>query len=116
MDCIAYPHAYFLLSEPETNVKELLTRSVLHTGIGWEDLPQKLGFRSGMTCWRRIKRWINAGVFDDLHRILLAQLNAANEIDWSRAVIDGSHIDAKKGVPGQVRRRSTAPNRVPSTT
>ncbi|MEU5324292.1 transposase [Streptomyces sp. NPDC021056] len=30
-----------------------------------EDLPQELGFRSGMTCWRRIKRWINAGVFDD---------------------------------------------------
>jgi transposase len=72
---------------------------VLHTWIGWEDLPQELGFRSGMTCWRRIKRWINAGVFDDLHRILLAQLNAANEIDWSRAVIDGSHIDTQKGVP-----------------
>lgn len=25
--CIAYPHAYFLPSEPETNVEELLTRS-----------------------------------------------------------------------------------------
>ncbi|WP_354671307.1 transposase [Streptomyces sp. S.PB5] len=36
---------------------------VLHTGIGWEDLPQERGFRSGMTCRRRIKRWINAGVF-----------------------------------------------------
>lgn len=89
---------------------------VLHTGIGWEDLPQELGFGSGMTCWRRIKRWTDAGVFDDLHQILLAQLNAANEIDWSRAVIDGSHIDAKKGVPEQVRRRSTALNRAPSTT
>lgn len=33
-----------------------------------------------MTCWRRIKRWINAGVFDDLHRILLAQPNVANEM------------------------------------
>lgn len=56
-----------------------------------------------MTCWRRIKRWIkrciNAWVFDDLHRILHAQLNAANEIDWSRAVIDGSRIDTKRGVP-----------------
>ncbi|MER7479874.1 transposase [Streptomyces sp. NPDC126510] len=29
---------------------------VLHTGIGWEDIPQELGFRSGMTCWRRSKR------------------------------------------------------------
>lgn len=72
---------------------------VLHTGIGWEDLPQELGFRSDMTCWRRIKWWINAGAFDDLHRTLLAQLNAENEIDWSRAVIDGSYIDTKKGVP-----------------
>nr|WP_159062591.1 transposase [Streptomyces caniscabiei] len=74
---------------------------VLHTGIGWEGLPQELGFRPGMTCWRRIKRRIkrriNAGVFDGLRQILLAQLNAANEVDWSRAVIDGSHIDTKRG-------------------
>ncbi|MGW4105589.1 transposase [Streptomyces sp. NPDC004976] len=34
---------------------------VLHTGIGWEDLPQELGFRSGMTCWRRIKRGSTPG-------------------------------------------------------
>jgi hypothetical protein len=40
--------------------------------------------------------------------LLLADLNAAGRIDWSRAVMDGSHIDAKKGVPAQVRRRSTA--------
>jgi transposase len=44
---------------------------VLHTGIGWEDLPQELGFGSGMTCWRRLKRWSDAGVFDQLHRLLL---------------------------------------------
>jgi transposase len=89
---------------------------VLHTGIGWEDLPQELGYGSGMTCWRRLKRWTQAGVFDQMHQILLDRLNAANRIDWSRAAMDGSHIDAKKGVPGQVRRRSTALNRVPSTT
>ena len=50
------------------------------------------------------------------HQVLLAKLNAANRIDWSRAAMDGSHIDAKKGVPGQARRRSTAASRVPSTT
>jgi transposase len=27
---------------------------VLHTGIGWEHLPQELGFGSGMTAWRRL--------------------------------------------------------------
>jgi transposase len=84
---------------------------VLHTGIGWEDLPQELGFGSGMTCWRRLKRWIDAGVFDRMHQVLLDRLSAANRIDWSRAAIDGSHIDAKKGVPAQVRRPSTAASR-----
>jgi hypothetical protein len=29
--------------------------------------------------------------------LLLAELNAANRIDWSTAAIDGSHIDAKMG-------------------
>jgi len=89
---------------------------VLHTGIGWEDLPQELGFGSGMTCWRRLKRWTEAGVFDRMHQILLDRLNAANRIDWSRAAIDGSHIDAKKGVPAQVHRRSTAASPAANTT
>ncbi|ATO84255.1 transposase [Actinoplanes sp. SE50] len=89
---------------------------VLHTGIGWEDLPQELGFGSGMTCWRRLQRWAEAGVFDQVHQILLDKLNAANRIDWSRAAIDASHIDAKKGVPGQARRRSTGASPAPSTT
>jgi transposase len=89
---------------------------VLYTGIGWEDLPQELGFGSGMTCWRRLKRWTEAGVFDRLHQLLLAQLNAAGRIDWSRAAMDGSHIDAKWGVPAQVRRRSTAASPAASTT
>lgn len=69
---------------------------VLHTGIGWEDLPQELGFGSGMTCWRRLQRWTEAGVFDQVHQILLAKLNATNRIDWSRATMGDSHIDAKR--------------------
>jgi transposase len=89
---------------------------VLHTGIGWEDLPQELGFGSGMTCWRRLQRWTEAGVFDQVHQLLLVRLNAANRIDWSRAAMDGSHIDAKKGVPEQVRRQSTAVSPAPSIT
>ncbi|MFG2199936.1 IS5 family transposase [Kitasatospora sp. NPDC048715] len=34
---------------------------VLHTGISWEHLPQELGFGSGMTCWRRLAEWTEAG-------------------------------------------------------
>lgn len=33
-----------------------------------------------------------AGAFDQLHRVLLAELSAAGELDWSRACVDGSHI------------------------
>ena len=35
---------------------------VLGTGISWVDLPQELGYGSGMTCWRRLRDWSLAGV------------------------------------------------------
>ena len=35
---------------------------VLRTGIPWEELPQELGYGSGMTCWRRLRDWQAAGV------------------------------------------------------
>ena len=73
---------------------------VLHTGIGWEHLPQELGFGSGMTAWRRLRSWSDAGVWNRLHEALLSQLNAANQIDWSRAIIDASYAQAKKGGSG----------------
>jgi transposase len=89
---------------------------VLHTGIGWEHLPQELGFGSGMTAWRRLHVWQNAGVWDRLHLVLLTRLQAAGQIDWSRAIVDASYVQAKKGAPGSGRARSTAAGRVPSTT
>jgi transposase len=89
---------------------------VLHTGIGWEHLPQELGFGSGMTAWRRLHAWHQAGVWDQLHRVLLERLHRAGEIDWSRAIVDASYVQAKKGAPGSARARSTAAERAPSTT
>lgn len=47
---------------------------VLHTGIPWEDLPQSLGWGSGMTCWRRLRDWNAAGVWDKLHQAMLVRL------------------------------------------
>jgi len=35
---------------------------VLTTGIAWQRLPRELGFGSGMTCWRRLCDWQQAGV------------------------------------------------------
>jgi transposase len=89
---------------------------VLHTGIGWEHLPQELGFGCGMTAWRRLRDWQRAGVWERLHAVLLAELHAAGEIDWSRAVADSSHVQAKKGAPKPARARSTGAVAAASTT
>ncbi len=70
---------------------------VLKTGIPWEYLPQEMGCGCGMTCWRRLQEWNKAGVWQQMHEVLLACLNWAGELDWSRAVIDSSSIRAVAG-------------------
>lgn len=89
---------------------------VLHTGIQWEFLPQELGFGSGMTCWRRLRDWNEAGVWSRLHELLLAELHSAGRLDWDRAVIDSSHVRAARRGPKADRARWTAPDRAPNTT
>jgi len=89
---------------------------VLYTAIPWEYLPQELGFGSGMTCWRRLAEWHEAGVWQRLHELLLAELRAVDKLDWSKAVIDGSHVRALKGGPKLDRARSTAPRPARNTT
>ncbi|MGW0561652.1 transposase [Streptomyces sp. NPDC003016] len=88
---------------------------VLYHDIGWQLLELELGSGSGQTCWRRLGRWYEAGVFDQLHRILLGQLRAAGEPDWSRACVDASHIRAEKGARSPARRRPIPGRRAVST-
>lgn len=89
---------------------------VLHTGIAWRHLPLALGFGSGATCWRRLDEWQQARVWERLHAILLDRLRAAGEIEWSRAIADSSHVQAKKGAPKRARARWTEAAEAPSTT
>ncbi len=89
---------------------------VLHTGIAWEHLPQELGFGSGMTCWRRLAEWTEAGVWPRLHEALLAKLRSADALDFSAAAVDGSHIRALKGAPRRDEALSTGVERAASTT
>jgi len=88
---------------------------VLYTGIAWRHLPLELGFGSGATCRRRLDEWQAAGVWEQLHGVLLARLHQAGEIEWSRAVVDGSHIQAKKGAPRRARARLIGAEPAPST-
>jgi hypothetical protein len=52
-----------------------------------------------MTCWRRLRDWNEAGVWQRLHELLLSELRAADLLDFSRAAVDSSHIRAMKGGP-----------------
>ena len=49
---------------------------VLKGGMPWEMLPQELGCGSGMTCWRRLRYWQDAGVWDRLHQTALDDLGS----------------------------------------
>ena len=89
---------------------------VLKSGIPWEMLPQEMGCGSGMTCWRRLRDWHEAGVWAQLHRVLLERLQATEQIDWSRASLDSASVPAPGGArkPGPIPR--IAANRARSAT
>ena len=89
---------------------------VLKSGIPWEMLPQEMGCGSGVTCWRRLRDWQEAGVWDRLHRELLDCLGAAGQIDWSRASLDSASIPAKGGASASAPTQRIAANRARSAT
>ena len=70
---------------------------VSRSGIPWEMLPQEMGCGSGMTCWRRLRDWQQAGVWDLIHFVLLNWLSRYGQIDWSRAVMDSCSVRAVFG-------------------
>ena len=67
---------------------------VLRSGIPWEMLPRELGCGSGMTCWRRLRDWQEAGIWELIHFALLNWLSLYNRIDWSRTVVDTCSVRA----------------------
>ena len=88
---------------------------VLRSGIPWEMLPKEMGCGCGMTCWRRLQEWQAGGVWEQLHLVLLERLREADQIDWSRAVVDCARVRAVLGG----RKRAPIPRigrgRAPST-
>lgn len=87
---------------------------VLTSGIPWEMLPLELGCGSGVTCWRRLRDWQQAGVWERLHRVLLDRLGQADQIDWGRASLDSATIPAKRGAKTPARTRRIAAKPAPS--
>ncbi len=69
---------------------------ILRTGLPWHFLPRQFGC-SGMTCWRRLRDWKKAGVWDELYQIVLDELQRRHKIRWTRAAIDSATIRALEG-------------------
>ena len=88
---------------------------VLRSGIPWRMLPREMGCGSGVTCWRRLRAWQRRGVWKRLHRALLAELAAADQINWGRAVLDSRTLPAKKGEPRRGGTPQTRANRARSS-
>ena len=76
---------------------------VLKMGIPWECLPHEVGCGSGMSCWRRLRDWQRAGVWPRIHRILLDRLPEAEQLDWSRAIVEMVSVHAR-------RKKTTGPS------
>jgi transposase len=89
---------------------------VMKTGIRWNHLPTRLGFGSGATCWRRLRDWQDAGVWDRLHELVLAKLRETGQLDFSYVAVDSSSVRAVGAGEKLVRTPRIARDPVPSTT
>lgn len=89
---------------------------VLRKGVAWRDVPSQVVGCSGVTAWRRLRDWTEAGVWPRLHAALLTDLRRADLLDLDDCAVDGSHIRALKGGITSAPRPSTAPGPAPSIT
>lgn len=82
---------------------------VLYTGAAWHFLPDE--YPSPATCWRRLRRWEEQGVWLNAWRALLGALDEHGLVRWDETFMDGSFAPAKKGAllsekPSAARERS----------
>ncbi|KUN54008.1 transposase [Streptomyces canus] len=89
---------------------------VRRTGVAWRDVPAETVRCSGMTAWRRLRDWTEAGVWRRLHAALLTELRRAGLLDLDDCSVDRSHVRALKGGTTSAPHPSTAPAPAPSTT
>ena len=89
---------------------------VLRYGVGWRQVPKDSLGVSGVTCWRRLREWTEAGVWPRLHEAVLAQMRREGLLGLDEMSIDGSHVRALKGGTMSAPHRSTEGGPGPSTT
>src|SRR5262245_58712771 len=70
---------------------------LLRTGARWRDIPVDLP--SGSTCSRRLRDWVGEEILQDIHTILIEELDDLGKIDLDELLLDATFIRAKKGGP-----------------
>ena len=63
------------------------------------DLP------SGSTCWRRLQDWAGDGVLEDIHAVLIEELDDLGRVDFDELLADATFVRAKKGATMSARPR-----------
>lgn len=73
-------------SRPFRNHRQVLNGIIyrLRTGCPWRDLPTEFG--PWQTVWKRHARFSRDGTWDRIHEQVLADADAAGELDWQVAV------------------------------
>ncbi|MBQ1118316.1 IS5 family transposase [Streptomyces anulatus] len=69
---------------------------VATSGCTWRQLPPVFG-PAWQTVYRRFFHWSRERVWARLHRVVLDELGAWGELDWSRCAIDSVSVRAAKG-------------------
>ena len=76
---------------------------LVRSGARWQDIPVDLP--SGSTCWRRLQEWAGEGVLEQIHALLIQQLDDLGELDFEELLADATFIRAKKGVTKSAKPR-----------
>ncbi|WP_442815908.1 IS5 family transposase [Streptomyces sp. NBC_01205] len=72
---------------------------VATSGCAWQQLPAASFGPSGATAHRRFSEWTKARVWAKLHRLILDEIGARGDLDWSRCAIDAVNMRALKRGP-----------------
>ncbi len=67
----------------------------LRNAIRWNAMPSC--FPSGVTCWRRHRDWTATGVWARVWAAVLAELDAAGELDTSELFLDATFAEDRQG-------------------
>jgi transposase len=68
---------------------------ILWTGAQWRALPKE--YPSPATCWRRLNRWMQEGVWEKAFATFVRRLKRRDQLRWDECFIDAMFAPAKKG-------------------